>query len=326
MPILYVSCAWLLGIYLGAKIAFPVVVLLSCLLPLCLLPFLPHHRNNLIIASFCILAFFGAGLRFKQTLPVVNEHSLQFYNDRGMAEITGMVTNDPEVRDVTQSIQLSASEIKIDNESKQVSGTALIRVSKYPSYFYGDTLKVNGRLATPPKLDDFDYRGYLEQQGIYSLIYYPQIEVLDKGKGSKLLQAIYSFRNRLSQVVTKTLPEPQGALAQGIVLGIRSDIPPSLNQTFARTGTAHLLAISGLNLSIVIGMVLGLGVRLFGKRYSLYIWLAFLVIWFYTLFTGMRPPIVRGAIMGSLFLLAEYLGRQRSSIIAITLALSLIHI
>ncbi|MEA3254158.1 MAG: ComEC/Rec2 family competence protein, partial [Chloroflexota bacterium] len=94
----------------------------------------------------------------------------------------------------------------------------------------------------------------------------------------------------------------------------------SLKQAFSRTGTAHLLAISGLHISIVIGMVVSLALLAFGRQRSIYVWLAFAAIWFYALLTGMRPPIVRGATMGSLFLIAELLGRQRSGITALAFA------
>jgi competence protein ComEC len=67
-------------------------------------------------------------------------------------------------------------------------------------------------------------------------------------------------------------------------------------------------------------MLLGLGILVFGRQRSIYIWLAFIAIWLYALLTGMRPPVIRAAIMGSLFLVAEYLGRQRSAIIALAFA------
>ncbi len=229
MPLLHVSCAWLLGIYLGAKISFPLSSLLFSLAPVCLLPFLFQYRSKLLLLTFCLLAFFGATFRFQTAQPVVNEQHLAFYNNRGVVEITGLVSNDPESRNTTQSIHLSASEIRIDNQVKKISGTALLRTAIYPEYYYGDILKVTGKLEIAPTFADFDYKGYLERQGIYSIINYPKIEILDKRKGSKLLQWLYSFRNHLSQVLKATLPEPQGALARGITLGMRSDIPSSLS-------------------------------------------------------------------------------------------------
>lgn len=101
---------------------------------------------------------------------------------------------------------------------------------------------------------------------------------------------------------------------------MRANIPDSLNQSFSRTGTAHLLAISGLHIGIVIAIVLSFGILIFGRQRSIYIWLALIVTWLYVLLTGMRPPVIRAAIMGSLFLLAEFLGRQRDAITALAFA------
>ncbi len=235
-------------------------------------------------------------------------------------EIHGMVAEEPDIRDRLCLLTFSASEIIVNGERKEVLGTVLIQVPRYPAYRYGDVLNVTGKLETPEPFDNFDYKSYLERQGIYSVIYYPGVELLGQGEGLKPLQWIYSLRERLSTSLARALPEPQGSLAQGILLGLRSNIPDSLNQAFSRTGTAHILAISGLNISIVIAILLSLGILVFGRQRSIYIWLALGVIWLYTLLAGMNPPVIRAAIMGSLFLIAEYLGRQGSAIIALAFA------
>jgi len=69
-----------------------------------------------------------------------------------------MVDRDPEVRDKTTHLRLSATEIKLDKEWQEVSGSALLFVPKYPTYEYGDVLEVTGKLEIPPQLDDFDYK------------------------------------------------------------------------------------------------------------------------------------------------------------------------
>jgi competence protein ComEC len=253
-------------------------------------------------------------------LPPADEHSLCFYNDKGIVEIQGMVAEEPDIRDRLCLLTFTSSEVTVNGERKEVSGTALIQVPRYPAYHYGDVLKITGKLETPEPFDNFDYKSYLERQGIYSVIYYPGVEVLGRGQGLKPLHWIYSLRERLSASLARALPEPQGSLAQGILLGLRSNIPDSLNQAFSRTGTAHILAISGLNISIVIVMFLSLGILVFGRQRSTYIWLALVATWLYTLLAGMNPPVIRAAIMGSLFLIAEYLGRQGSAIIALAFA------
>ena len=320
MWLLYVSCAWVAGIFLGSKIGLPLLALSIGLIPFALIPFLPGSKKTLIIAGLCLLTLFGGGLCFPSSLSLVDEHSLCFYNDTGFVEIQGMVVEEPDVRDRFCLLTFSASEIIVNVERIEVSGTALIRVPRYPAHHYGDVLKITGKLETPQPFDTFDYKSYLERQGIYSVIYYPGVEVLDSGQGVKPLQWIYSLRERLSASLARALPEPPGSLAQAILLGLRGNVPDSLNQAFSRTGTAHLLAISGLHMSIILAMFLSFSILVFGRQRSIYILLPLALIWLYALLAGMNPPIIRAAIMGSLFLIAEYLGRQRSAIIALAFA------
>jgi competence protein ComEC len=320
MWLLYVSCAWVAGIFLGSKLNLPLFALAFGLIPFALIPFVSRSKKALIVVGLCLFALLGGVLYFPSSLPPADEHSLRFYNDTGIIEIQGMVAEEPDIRDTYCLLTFSASEIIVNGEKEQVSETALIRVPRYPAYHYGDVLKVSGELETPPQFEDFDYKSYLAHQGIHSVIYYPGVEVLDHGQGLKPLQWIYSLRERLSTSLARALPEPQGSLAQAILLGLRGNIPDSLYTAFSRTGTAHLLAISGLHISIIIAMLLSFGILIFGRQRSIYIWLTLAFMWLYAMLAGMHPPIIRAAIMGSLFLMAEYLGRQRSAIIALAFA------
>jgi competence protein ComEC len=320
MWLLYISCAWVAGIFVGSQVSLPLIVIPLGLVPFLFILLFPDRRKSLIVMGLCFFAFIGGGIYFPTSLPQIDEQHVGFYDDTGIVEIRGMVKEDPDVRDRYSLLRISTSEITIEGEKKEVSGDILIRVSRYPEYHYGDVLNVTGELETPPTFEDFDYRSYLEHQGIYSISYYPRIEVLDEGKGFKPLQWLYSFRESLSDSLAGALPEPQGSLAQGILLGIRSNVPYSVTQAFSRTGTAHILAISGLHISIIIGILLSFLILVFGKQRYIYIWLTFIAVWIYALLTGMHPPVIRAAIMGSLFLLAEYLGRQRSAITALAFA------
>jgi competence protein ComEC len=274
----------------------------------------------ILLTSLGIFLFVAAAVYSYSSLYAIDESRIHFYNDRGTIEIKGVVSGDPDIRDKSTRLTLSATSIQLDTGWRDVQGDVLVFVPRYPEYKYGDLFSVTGELETPPRLDDFDYKGYLAHQGIYATMYYPKIEVLDEGYGFQPLAWIYALRERLAQTLAEVLPEPQASLAQGIILGIRGNIPQYLNEDFTRSGTAHLLAISGLNIGIMAGILLGVGLWLFGRRHYLYVWLAFGAIWLYTVITGMNPPVVRGAIMASLFLFAEALGRQRSGMAALTLA------
>jgi len=320
VALIWLSCAWVAGIFLGSKFSLPPALISIGLAPIPLILIFRQYRKTIILAGLCIIVLLSGVSWFQSSLPTVDESSLQFYNDQQTAELKGVIARDPEVRARTTHLHLSATGIKSDGVWREVSGDALLFVPRYPAYAYGDGLLVTGRLDTPAQFDDFDYKGYLAHQGIYSTMTYPKIEVTGSGEGFEPLELVYSLRNRLARNLTTILPEPQASLAQGIVLGMRGTIPSPIKDNFSHTGTAHLLAISGLHLSIMAGILLSIGIWLFGKRRYIYVWLALGIIWLYALLTGMHPPVIRGTIMASLFLTAELLGRQRSAITALALA------
>ena len=155
MPLIYLSCAWVAGIFLGSEFNLSLVLILTGLIPLPLL-FFCQHRKLIILTSLCLSALFGGAFSFQSSLPTVNENCLQFYNDQTV-EIKGIVNSDPEIKEKTTHLPLSATEIRLDEKWQEVSGTGLLFVPRYPTYSYGDVLLVTGKLETPSQLNDFDY-------------------------------------------------------------------------------------------------------------------------------------------------------------------------
>jgi competence protein ComEC len=317
------SCAWITGILLGTKLSLYPLCLAVSLLPLPFIFVFRRRKKLLITISLLILAVLGGIIRYQSNLPVVNENYVQFYNDQTAVELKGIISQAPDVRDKSTHIFLSGIQLKTADGWKKLKGTALLFVPRFPAYNYGDELQVKGKLQTPQAIDDFDYKGYLANQGIYATMFSPQITVTDTGKGFRPFGWVYSLRNRLSQAMAETMPEPQASLAQGMILGIRGNITPALQDSFIRSGTTHILVISGSQFNIVAGILVATGIWLFGKRRYFYIWLALAAIWIYAMLTGMSPPVIRSAIMVSIFLCADLLGRQKSAMMAIGFAAAL---
>ena len=319
MVLVYLSIAWAAGILLGSTFHLPSWSPALGLIPLALLiPF--RNRLKLVaVVCACLVLFCGGAVRYQTSLPR-EAGGIASYNDGGAVTLKGIVATAPDVRDTHTRLTVSVTGISTGGEQHEVSGRVMIFASRYPEYEYGDSLDISGVLETPESSGDFDYKGYLAGQGISSVMYYPRIEVTGHGGGFKPLAWVYRARQALAATMAQVLPEPQAALAQGIVLGMRASIPPSVNEDFVRTGTAHILAISGQNLSIVAGMFIAAGIWLFGKRHYRYVWLALAATWAYALLTGLSAPVVRSAIMLSLFLWADLLGRQRSVLPALALA------
>ncbi|UCG84369.1 MAG: ComEC/Rec2 family competence protein [Dehalococcoidia bacterium] len=258
MRLLYLSLFWLAGICLGMWagslwVAVPIV-------SGCALIALMLCRGRIVLLILCLVLLAAGFLRYQSTISSVDEGVLEFYNDSGTLHVTGLVAADPERTQTSVVLRLEAWELDVEGERREVSGTVLVYaypftppdVSREPPYYrYGDVLRIEGVLATPPEFEDFDWRDYLARQGIHSIIRYPErVELLDTGQGFQPKEWIYQLRYEMSQSLKGAVHEPQASLAQALVIGERSDIPEDLKDSLSRTSTAHIIAISGLHIGI----------------------------------------------------------------------------
>jgi competence protein ComEC len=314
MTLVYLSLALIIGIYFGSYLHLPITVALPIIAAALLISILWRKNRPMLLAGICIALFLCGALRYG---TVSTGDALQPYIGEGTVSITGIVIEEPEPLDSSTKLVLSARDIN----GQEIAGTLLIRTTRYPLYEYGDLLVTTGELEKPPDdLDDFDYSAYLSHQGIYSTMYYPDIELQGSGQGSQPFQAIYSLRHQMGEALGASLPQPQSSLAQGILLGLRHNIPSSLSEAFRGSGTAHLLAISGLHITIVSAILLSIAAWLFGRRRPTYFIVTLGTLWGYAVLAGLSPSVMRAAIMVSLFLFGTYLGRQRNSITALAFA------
>ncbi len=202
--------------------------------------------------------------------------------------------------------------------------TAVIAERREAPYFrYGDRLRVEGTIGEPPELEEFDYAAYLARQGIAEVLDARSVEIVGTGEGSPFYRSLYGARRQLAASIAVVVPEPQAALGQATLLGLRRNIPTELTEAFRRTGTAHLLAISGLHVGILLGISLAASAALLGRRHHLHLIAPLLAIWLYGLLSGMSPSATRACIMGSVFLASLAFGRQRGSLAPIGVAAAL---
>ncbi len=120
--------------------------------------------------------------------------------------------------------------------------------------------------------------------------------------------------NRIVTIIEQILSEPHSSLLKGILLGSKANFSPELYQALISTGTVHLIAASGQNISIVTRVVSDISLR-WGRRVSLAVTLASIMV--YAILVGGDPPIIRASIMGSFSLLAVYFGRQNWSLLSL---------
>ena len=189
-----------------------------------------------------------------------------------------------------------------------------------PFLRYGDRLRVSGSVEKPEPIGDFDYAAWLESQGIAGVMWTRNAELVSTGGGLKPTAALHRVRSALAVAIQRSMPEPQAGLAQALMLGIRSELPQSVKESFRTAGMSHLLAISGLHVGVVMALTLAAGSALAGRNNPWAIAAAALVVWVYAILSGLDPPVVRAAIMGSLFLAQGLLGRGMRGLTALLLA------
>ena len=286
-----------------------------------------RFRKKAVLAGLSVMLLAGGSLHYLAAMPSEGPDSVSFHNETGTVTLSGYIETEVEIRDTTQHLRVSVTEMVSQEAHKTVSGDVLLFVPRYPEFRYGDEVRVAGNLENPPVFRDdltgetkFDYAAFLALQDIYSVMVYPSVEVISHDNGSFILAGIYSLKQELSLSLARVLPEPQSSLSRGVLLGMRQGIPEDIKDDFSHTGSFHLLAISGLHMGIVAAMVLSITRGLLGRRYYLYVWLALLAVWFYAVISGANPPVIRAAIMTSTFLFAELSGRQRNALPALGLA------
>lgn len=257
-----------------------------------------------------IFLLLGLG-RFALSEPPNDARHLRFYNGR-LVEIDGVVAEEPEEKNGRQTLIIESRRLSIVNsvdDGREVAkGRLIAYLLPYPAYQYGDQLKITCELVAPQKKEGFDYPAFLARQGVWSICYSPRLEKVGEGDGSLLVRAILKVKTTLVARVNRILPEPQASFLNGLLYGARAAIPDDLKAAFNRTGTTHIVAISGYNIMIVGAALLAILKGLYIPRKKAF-WLAVTGIIFFVFLTGASASVVRAGLMGLIVLLAKQVGR-----------------
>jgi len=231
----------------------------------------------------------------------------------------GRIISDPEFSGNRVEFTLDLRTIDVPSGPIATEGRILVYARpsddlvarRSPPYFdYGDLVTVTGTLRRPEPFGGFDYPAYLAAQGIAGVMTSDSTVVLGESGGWRKWP--YALRGRLSESIEDTIPYPQSALGQALLLGLTGNLPPELVQDFRSTGTSHLLAISGLHVGVLVVMFLAASAWLFGRRGFYFLAVPLIAVWAYALVSGMPPSVVRAAVMGSVYLVAVGVGRPGS--------------
>ncbi len=209
------------------------------------------------------------------------------YKEAEDITFTTRIDSNPKVFSYYQSVY-----VNIDALNK-----VLIKTDVDKELDYGDNIKISGRLQTI----------LLNDSTAIFMLDHPQIEA-DYRENILPLAVVYLIRQKIITNFKSNLDPVSAGLLLGIVFGIKENLSKEFLESIQITGVMHVIAASGMNVTMVSGFLFYLLAAFFRRQIAIF--LSILGIFFYTALAGFEASIVRAAIMGTIVFSAQVLGRQ----------------
>ena len=320
-PFFWPGLGLVLGISLGRFFHPPLLIVF--LLVLVLLPWLWFFRGRAFFLPLFLAAMTGIGvLRMGQALERPRHHLVHFA-DGGWMSLEGRVISLPEVKEKGRrrivSFVLEAENLFSERHYFETTGKAQVFLyNPAEPVPYGAKIRLRGKLKkprTPRNPGEFDYGHYLAEQGmdvIFEGYGAHSHRILEEGSGFPTgpVKVIQTVRDRLARRLERLFPNPLNQLLKALLLGIRKGLPEEFRDDFMKTGTMHLLAISGMNVTLVAGSLF-LFALFWGlpQKGSAVVGLVSTLA--YVFLSGAGIPVVRAGWMTGLFFTGLLLEREK---------------
>jgi len=290
----YAALSFLLGVlFASVKLGWGILVLQSAVVFSCVI--LWYVRKDREFAYIALLSLFLlAGAAYCGWYDAETEPAGVPFGEQ--VSFAGTVADDPIEKDSSQDLVVAVAE--------PFAARVLVRTARYPEIPYGARIALVGTLEKPvPE----GYRNYLEKDGIYAIVRYPQISVVGKEIGLPSERVLLSVKHFATDAFARVLPGESAAFLGGITLGERAEFSDGFKAAMSASGTTHLVALSGYNISILVDAVLALLVGLF-RRNVAYAFAVLIIVGFVAM-TGAEASVVRAALMASIVLFGKHMGR-----------------
>jgi competence protein ComEC len=317
-PAFWAAVAFVLGIVIADQIVLSTYLLLALLILLIILCLILLKHSGWLLTGLLLFTLFMAGFwRYEMaTSDFPWNHISNFTNLNSSVILTGQIVEDPDLREDRTYLTVAADSLTWQLKKFKTSGKILIRVKEPSNRFnYGDQILVYGYIFSPlgkRNPGTFDYQRYLSTKGIYGQMnvdFATEVAILSRGGNFILSKIIAPARKYVLQHFHQSLPAPYDNFLAGFVLGEKRGMPEELRQKFVRTGTLHLMAVSGSNVGLILLFAYFISALLRLPRWLKFGFLA-LVIIFFALLTNLQPSVVRASVMALLALIAFYTERE----------------
>ncbi|MCX6714500.1 MAG: ComEC/Rec2 family competence protein [Candidatus Uhrbacteria bacterium] len=263
-----------------------------------------------IIALVIFLFIFGL-FRYQQSeipknIPTVRDHV------GSLIRVEGDVVSEPSMGAKSQQVTIGHVHV-VD---APVFGNVLVSLpltgggSGWGHVFYGDHLVFSCSMQIPRPFSGFAYDRYLQAKGTLALCRFPHDLERVPSTHVSVVGSILALKGDIVLLMKRVFPEPHASFLFGLVFGGNVGLDKDLQNDFAKTGTSHILAASGFNVSLFTFVFFGFVIQYLGRKRGAIATAILLVA--YVIMAGATAAVVRAAVFGSVLLVGSTIGRRAS--------------
>ena len=274
---------------------------------------------GLLIYSFLSL------LSYSLTVHYSGKFDAEYFSSLKPEVLLAKITNEPKLSAGIYRLETEVSAVYSKHAIRNSTGKLLVAIKVYSltnkTFQYGDLLLVpsNYKEIEPSyNPSEFDYKSYLKSEQIYFQLFIEaaEVQIIVQNAGNPVISYALHLRKRLVEKFIQYIPDSEASsLASTLILGYRADLNKDLIEAYSKTGTMHVLSVSGMHVGIVF-LVLSFLLKGMNKNKKLILIRAIIiigVIWFYSLLTGFSPSVCRSALMLSFVVLGKAIHKNQNT-------------
>ncbi|WP_299702088.1 ComEC/Rec2 family competence protein [uncultured Pontibacter sp.] len=271
------------------------------------------------------LMCFMAGGMWATDMHTAANRSLHLSNLSGTPAYYVGVVNDYVVQKPGyQNTVLQVEQVQVNGQWQVAEGKVQLSVphdsNREYELGYGDRLLVKGaplRVAPTANPKQFDYRAFLANKQIHHrhFLQAHHFQKVGSDPSNPVLAFSIYLRRNLDALLKESINERREyGISSALILGVKDELDNSIRDAYAQTGTMHVLAVSGLHVGLIYGVLAFLlaGFKRTNRQRIVYAAVILSVLWLYAFITGLSPSVLRAAFMFSLVTIALASRRQHN--------------
>ncbi len=328
-PLVLICLLFIPGIFVGSILQLNFLFCCGCLLGFFLGAVFTVHKKVLFIVFLSLTCFFLGYCHYPNEQNLFENHIRNFTPVKGLSvQIRGFVISEVMQKKRNQCFNLKTSELIVNNKKYSVQGKIQVNLFSDAKVEYGQELILTGKLYQPYNFSDgkFDCVQHLKNKSIYSILSVAKnnkLEYAGRNPGNLIKQSLFKLREKQGEMIDRYLSPNSAGIIKAMLLGERYNVPKFFNLALQRTGTVHILAVSGLHTGIIIFIILIL-LKILQVPFRLRYGLTIIFIILYCVFTGGRISVIRSTIMAVVFLAGFIIDRDYDTYSSLALSALLI--